>query len=603
MAEQRSGICYEEYCGEELIGLLKKQNPGNYHPRLLVTAERFEEIAKLKEYDPVISKVWKALLADAEAALAEPVSVYCIYDGIRLLQICRNVLERMRTLGMAYRVTGEEKYAVRAWKEMEAAAAFPDWNPYHFLDVGEMCAALALGYDWLYDWLKEEQRQVIRTALVEKGLRVVMIDYLDQPRKRSYDWCHSPIIDNWSFVCNGGVAMAALAIGDEEEEELCGKVLSHGLHNMERAFWLYAPDGAWREGLVYWDYASTYFVHHISSLEQALGTDCGRFREPGLARCADFVEALNGPAGIFNFSDCGFLKRSRPSQLLWFAKKLNRPEIAFNRIKDILAGNTYYFSDLIWYDPEFFSAEQNEMPLDFYFDSIETATMRSSWKEDAIYVGFHGGFNGETHAHLDVGSFVLDAEGERFILDLGPDDYNLPGGVFNRYRYRAEGHNTLVVNPDAGFDQREEGRGVMTCFESSPGECKVVCDMSDAYQEKANKVERTVALTEGRTKVIITDQVDVAEPVQLYWFAHTEAEIELLEEGRGAVLEINGKKLFAEIVADEQCGLKWTVMDPQPLPDTPIIEGQAQNEGIRKLVIHAPQFKGTLQVAFQVLKK
>ena len=302
----------------------------------------------------------------------------------------------------------------------------------------------------------------------------------------------------------------------------------------------------------------------------------------------------------------GFLKtdKGEETDITNFVSRfiLNRPEIAFNRIKDILAGNAYYFSDLIWYDPEFFCAEKNEMPLDFYFDSIETATMRSSWEKEAIYVGFHGGYNGETHAHLDVGSFVLDAEGERFIMDPGPDDYNLPGGVFNRYRYRAEGHNTLVVNPDAGFDQREEGRGVMTCFGSSPDECKAVCDMTDAYREKVNRLERTVALTEGRTKVVITDQVDAAEPVQLYWFAHTEAEIELLEDGRSAVLEINGKQLLAEILSDEQCGVKWTVMDPKPLPDTPIIAGQAQNEGIRKLAIYVPQFKGTLRVAFRVMK-
>lgn len=602
MTEAESKILYEEYSGAELIGLLKEKNPKHYHPRLLVTAERFEEIARLKETDPVISKVWAALLADAEEMLEAPVSVYCIYDGIRLLQICRDVLGRVRTLGMAYRVTGEEKYAQRAWREVEAAAAFPDWNPYHFLDVGEMCEALALAYDWLYDWMSKEQRQILRTALIEKGLRIVMIDYLDQPRKRSYDWCHSPIIDNWTFVCNGGVALAALAIGDEEEEELCGEVLSQGLHNMERAFWLFAPDGAWREGLVYWNYATTYFVHHISALEQALGTDCGRFREPGLAKCADFVEALNGTAGIFNFSDCDSRKHSRPSQLLWFAKKLNRPEIAFNRIRDILAGETYYFSDLIWYDPvyfaDYFRDERNEMPLDFYFDSIETAAMRSSWDENAVYVGFHGGFNGETHAHLDVGSFVLDARGERFFLDLGADDYNLPGGVFNRYRYRAEGHNTLVINPDKGFDQAEEGRGVMTCFESTEDGCTAVCDMTDAYREKVHRLTRTVQLAEGRSKVIVTDEVDVETPAELYWFAHTEAQIEIAKDGRSAILTQNGQKLHAEILEDEGCGLKWTVMDPKPLPDTPIIEGQAQNEGVQKLTIHADGFTGRLSVVF-----
>lgn len=597
-------MVYKEYSGKELISLLKEKNPGHYHPRLLATEERFAQIRTWKDTDPVIRKVWLAEYADAEAILEEPVSEYSIYDGIRLLAICRKVLERIRTLGVVYRVTGEGRFAERAWKEMEAAAGFPDWNPYHFLDVGEMSAALGLGYDWFYDWLNPEQRQVIRRALIEKGLQVVMIDYLDQPRKRSFDWCHGRIIDNWTFVCNGGVALAALAIGDEEEEEeLCGEVLSQGLFNMERAFWLFAPDGAWREGLTYWDYASVYFVHHISSLEQALGTDCGRFKEPGLLKCADFVEALNGPTGVFNFSDAGAMVGNRPSQLLWFAKKLNRPEIAFNRIRDILRGDDYYFSDLLWYDPDFFTAEKNEMPLDFYFDSIETVTMRSNWETEGIYVGFHGGFNGETHAHLDVGSFVLDACGERFLLDLGPDDYNLPGGVFNRYRYRAEGHNTLVLNPDSGFDQEEEGRGVMTCFESTPEYCKAVCDMTDAYRTKAQKVQRTVELTENRSKVVITDEIEAEEKIELYWFGHTEARIEVAPDGRSATLTQNGKKLLLTIEADQDCGLQWTVMDPKPLPDTPVIEGQDTNEGVQKLALHGEAFSGVLSVSMTVISR
>ena len=55
---------------------------------------------------------------------------------------------------------------------MLAAARFNDWNPSHFLDVGEMTFALAIGYDWLFDQLDEPSRKEIRTAIVEKGLKI-----------------------------------------------------------------------------------------------------------------------------------------------------------------------------------------------------------------------------------------------------------------------------------------------------------------------------------------------------------------------------------------------------------------------------------------------
>ena len=67
-------------------------------------------------------------------------------------------------------MTKEEKYAYRATQEMLSVSRFPDWNPSHFLDVGEMVLALSIGYDWLYEYLEPEIRSIVRDAIVEKGL-------------------------------------------------------------------------------------------------------------------------------------------------------------------------------------------------------------------------------------------------------------------------------------------------------------------------------------------------------------------------------------------------------------------------------------------------
>ena len=45
----------------------------------------------------------------------------------------------------------------------------------------------------------------------------------------------------------------------------------------------------------------------------------------------------------------------------------------------------------------------------------------------ALFVGFKAGDNKANHSHLDLGSFVFDAAGVRWAMDLGADDYNLPG--------------------------------------------------------------------------------------------------------------------------------------------------------------------------------
>src|SRR5690554_352124 len=64
---------------------------------------------------------------------------------------------------------------------------------------------------------------------------------------------------------------------------------------------------------------------------------------------------------------------------------------------------------LIWYG-------QGDSPV---------ALMRSSWTDpNAIFVGFKAGAANVNHAHMDVGSFVLDALGERWAMDFGAQSYH-----------------------------------------------------------------------------------------------------------------------------------------------------------------------------------
>jgi len=52
------------------------------------------------------------------------------------------------------------------------------------------------------------------------------------------------------------------------------------------------------------------------------------------------------------------------------------------------------------------------------------AMMRTSWsKPDAIYMGLKAGSPSVNHGHMNVGSFVMDAKGERRSMDFGRQKY------------------------------------------------------------------------------------------------------------------------------------------------------------------------------------
>ena len=147
--------------------ILSTLRPG--HPRLLATSEDFSRLKEQVSSNPRLLHWQQKLTEQAKKTLDAPPSKYEIPDGLRLLATSRRVVDRVYTLGLLYRLTAEKPYAERAWKELEAAAAFPDWNPKHFLDTAEMTHAFAIGYDWLFDFLSAEQRDVLRRAIVEKG--------------------------------------------------------------------------------------------------------------------------------------------------------------------------------------------------------------------------------------------------------------------------------------------------------------------------------------------------------------------------------------------------------------------------------------------------
>lgn len=555
----------------EILSRLDKE-----HPRLLASKRDFDDLRQAVETNAVLGGWYQTVYRQAEKILGEPASRYEIPDGLRLLATSRQVVFRIYTLGMAWKISGEKRFADRAWVELDAAGRFKDWNTRHFLDTAEMTHAFAIGYDWFYDFWTPEQRTFLRTAMIDKGLN----PGLNIERKKSY-W--SVFTFNWNQVCNGGLGMGALAIADEEPA-LCGEFLHDALESLQLPMASFAPDGGWDEGPGYWNYATSYNVTFLAALRSALHTDFGLDQLPGFAETGLFPIYMTSPDDhVFDFAD-GHDRPEESPQLFWLARDFNRPEFAAFAQK-FAKGNVF---ELLWYlpaDPDSIS----KLPLDKYFRHAETATFRGDWKNrDATFVGFKAGSNRASHGHLDLGSFVLDSGGERWAVDLGSDDYNLPGyfntnkGRWNYYRLRAEGHNTLVLGPDnsGGPDQNVSASTKINRFESKPARAFAIADLTPAYSRNALSVQRGIALLD-RTNVLVEDEIQARAPAELYWFMHTPASIRV--NGRSAILTLHKKHLYARILSPSDA--VFTTMKAAPLPSSPHPARQAVNKGISKLTI------------------
>jgi len=557
------------------------------HPRLMLLDDNLPRLRKAVKEDPTLAGWYRKVRASAEALLnGEPIA-YRYGQRSHMLASARQAVDRIYQLGLVYRLEGDGRFARRGVEELLAACKLDTWNPAHFLDTAELTHAVAVGYDWFYCDLTSDQRAAIREAICRLGLKESLPFYATSLpvtlHHLVFNWagCNH----NWNLVCNGGMTIGALAIADEEPQ-LAGRVLTGALRSIRFAMTEFGPDGGWAEGPSYWRYATEYAVYLLVALETAIGRHVIEpyLHLPGFAKCGEFCIHVLGPTDrTFNFADAHD-RATRAPQMFWLARTFNRPVYAWYGNRFPQGG----VQDILWYDARQKGPAETGLPQDAYFRHVEVVFLRSNWEDpDAVYVGFKGGDNSVNHSHLDLGSFVLDADGCRWAVDLGSDDYALPryflSGKNEYYRLKTEGHNTLLID---GLNQQVTAKAPIVAFLSRPGRAFAVADLSQAYGKPSGRIRRGVARLAGR-QVLVQDEIELTDPAEVIWQMHTQAKIAL--DGRIADLRRGGKSLRATLLEPKGAGFEVANANP-PRP-------QGQQPDVKKLVIRLKLTAGESRVA------
>ena len=554
------------------------------HPRLMLKDKDLESLKKQSQTDKVLQKCLKDTLARADGYMNKPKLTYKKI-GPRLLHVSRECLNRIYALGLAYRWTGEEKYAEKVAENLLTVCAFKDWNPSHFLDTAEMSHAVGLGYDWLYSYIDAETREKIKAGLIKNGLEEGLIAYKESRWPKSEH--------NWNQVCNGGLIIGALAIA-ESDPQYAEQIIASAKKSLPLAIKNYGPNGAWGEGPGYWSYATHYTAYGLAALQSALGEDFGLLQIDGLAEAGNFPIYTTGPTGLYlNIADCGEKRPRRPMPcMFWLARVFINPLYAESEHAEITKRQASP-QHIVWYVPS--PAESTPKDLDKYFRGpVEVAVFRSSWDDpEALFVGVKAGYNQVNHGHLDLGNFELDALGVRWVRDLGSDNYNLPGywdkkrggKRWSYYRLNSKSHSVPLLG---GEDQDPLAKASVIKFESKKSTGFVLIDLTSAYEKFANKVTRAVAMLSGRRAVLVQDEFEIKEPCELVWAMTTDAKIDILEE-RHASLTLEGKELHAQILSPNEA--EFSVESAEQKPP------QKANKGVSRLIVRLADAKNDVRVA------
>lgn len=504
------------------------------HPRLILLDADFDRIRLLARENIQARRIYTDLEKECDRLLSVPPAEYKLV-GPRLQIQTRRAIDRITTLALMYRLSGRDPWLRRAMLEMNAVAAFKDWNPGHFIDTAELTHAFAIGYDWLYNALAPEERATVRDAIVTKALDPVLPVY-----QRSNAWSRDRA--HWNLICNAAFGMGALAVAEDVPEKSTA-VLRGVLESVPHGLQLYGTEGGWPEGPANGEYAMRYTCLLFASLDTATGSDNGLSASRGFDRAGRFRVYMTSPANrIFNFAGTPDDPGTAP-ELFWMSKRFGNPAFAWSEQKQIERSQHADPLDLAWFDRDAKPPQPQAWPLDTVFRTVQVASFRSSWEDsNAVFLAAKGGDNKTGRFHFDLGSFVFDAGGVRWALDPDIGDVAPPiPGAPQPWVTRTEFHNTLLIE---GENQDPRAEAAIVHQEFGPDLSWIQIDLSKANGTKVRQWNRRIGLLQ-RQAALVHDVLRSDQPVDVVWGMVSDAEITV--NGPSAALKKSGWNLAVEI--------------------------------------------------------
>ncbi|HEC41476.1 MAG TPA: DUF4962 domain-containing protein [Bacteroides sp.] len=521
------------------------------HPYLYFTEGEKQEMIQRIESDPESRHIFEKLRAQCNMYLHMPVEKIIPQQGKNTRadwsEYDRNGKwenyyygnrDRAFDLAFVYQMTGEQKYADKAFEFADAFCDLTTWTvrahefpviysrimPWNVPDDqvnfnfdhrnGDAARMMAAVYDWLYPGLDEAQRDRIRGALIEKVVTRVRGDY-------EFHWWATAYRCNWCGVCNSGVGLTGLALLTEYPQ--LTDIVAESYNRINSMLNELGEDGGWQEGGSYWRYGihtSTFFA---DALNRLTGSKYNLFENERLkSNPVNFPIYLSLPGGrSLNFEDSGGGGLVGNSHLInKLATETNSKEAAWYRNDFFGEGNDIF--DIIWPRPKMEGSPPKNPSI--HFRTIDWWVMRSDFKssEKVLVAGKAGMNNDPHHGHLDIGHFVVHWQNEYFIRDIGKD-----GGYDEKYfddmrfdypQASSIGHNVIFVNGEkqiSGKLRKQswnlEVGGDVEEFRTSVELDYVRMNPTKAYPNKELQEWKRHVVLEKPEITVVLDEID-AEP-------------------------------------------------------------------------------------------
>ncbi|MBW8684596.1 heparinase II/III domain-containing protein [Chitinophaga rhizophila] len=323
------------------------------------------------------------------------------------------------------------------------------------------------------------------------------------------------VISNW---------MTSLLLLEKSNDRRISE-LEHALHLLDHYINFIGEDGAVDEGPVYWSGATGRVFDALTILESATGGKLKIYNAPIISRMASYIYKMHIAGNYYiNVADASPVIPTDGLLLFRMGQLMGDPVMkdfgawAFHRypvytpINGDFAKPRMLFNMLAWKECARSEGREPVLP-DVWLENIQLMAARA---DNGLFVASHGGHNGESHNHNDVGDFIVYASGQPVIIDVGLGTYTAKTFSKDRYQlwYNSSAyHNLPTINNVQQKEGRKFGAGNVQYHKDENG-ATLRMDIAGAYPQEAgvSRWVRAVQMDRRQGQIIITDDFTLASP-------------------------------------------------------------------------------------------
>jgi hypothetical protein len=335
-------------------------------------------------------------------------------------------------------------------------------------------------------------------------------------------------LNNWTpWICSNWLTAALLQEFDEKRRQAA---VAKILRSLDIFLEGYADDGGCDEGPGYWGRAGASLFDCIDLLGAASSSGAETaFRQPLIREIGRYIcRAHIDNDWYTNFGDAPARVSPNGDLIYRYGQRVQDAQMMAHGAFAAFYGDAAGLPDDsisrqlpgLFHLAELRQAQRAQaLSRDVWLPGIEVMAARvKDNSAEGLYLAAQAGHNGKSHNHNDVGNFVVYANGQPAIVDVGVETYTAKTFSAKRYEIwtmQSAYHNCPTIDGAMQSAGRQFASSEVS-YQADDAAAELRMNLAGAYPQEANLAwwRRTLRLQRARNEIELVDDYSLRQPAK-----------------------------------------------------------------------------------------